>query len=263
MGVVERDQTAAEGTVSKALHVLDLVAEMKRPVRFNDVLDVSPYPKATLYRLLQTLTQQGMLSYHDTHQTYAPGIRLVRLAHDAWSQSSLAPLARPHIESLAEATGEAIHLTQIDNGQVIFVDKLRVTDRFETLAQVGMVAPAYCTGVGKAMLAFMAPARLDIALRQQSYFAFTPTTHTDRASLMAELETIRTDRFAYDREEHEVGIISLATPILSTQGRIIGAVSVATSTTRYDLAGLDQFKNVLLDTAEKVGRDATPWQFPG
>lgn len=263
MGIVDRDPQAAEGTVGKALRVLDLVAEMKRPVRFNDVLEVSPYPKATLYRLLQTLTQQGMLSYHEDHQTYAPGIRLVRLAHDAWSQSSLAPLARPHIEALAEATGEMIHLAQIDSGQVIFVDKLRATDRFETLAQVGMVAPAYCTGVGKAMLAFMAPARLDLALQQQSYFKYTPSTHDSVTSLQEELTEIRAEKLAYDREEHEVGIISVAAPILSAQGRIIGALSIATSTTRHNLAGLGQFISILSETADKIGRDATPWQFPG
>lgn len=59
--------------------MLDMVAEMMRPVRFNEVLASSPYPKATLYRLLQTLTNQGLLSYDEDMQTYAPGMRLVRL----------------------------------------------------------------------------------------------------------------------------------------------------------------------------------------
>ena len=123
MGSMETPPDAAGGTVGKALHVLDMVAEKMRPVRFNDLLDGSPYPKATLYRLLQTLTAQGMLSYDGERQTYAPGMRLVRLAHAAWRQSSLAPVARPFLDSLSREVGETIHLAQIDRGQVLYVDK--------------------------------------------------------------------------------------------------------------------------------------------
>ena len=143
------------GTRSKALEVLDMVASFEKPVRFAELLKDSPYPKATLYRILQVLTNQSMLYYDPDLGTYSLGARLVRLAHAAWKNASLAPIAKPEIQALAAATGETIHLAQIDNGQVLFVDKLKATGRTETLAQVGMVAPAYCTGVGKAMLAFM------------------------------------------------------------------------------------------------------------
>lgn len=263
MDMAENAPQAADGTVGKALLVLDMVAGMKRPVRFNELLAESPYPKATLYRLLQTLTRQGLLSYEDTQQTYAPGMRLVRLAHAAWRQSSLAPIGRPFMERLAEESGETLHLAQIESGQVLFVDKLRASDRFETLAQVGAVAPAYCTGVGKAMLAFMAPARLDLALQQQSYFQYTPATFASREALEADLEIIRKNRIAYDREEHEEGIISMAAPILSDHGRIIGAISIATSTSRHSLDSLSDYKSKLLETADMIGKEATPWQFPG
>ncbi len=252
----------SDGTVGKALEVLDAVASYGRPVRFSDVLADSPYPKATLYRFLQTLTNQKMLEYDDQTGTYSLGIRLMRLAHAAWRTASLAPIARPHIEALATQVGEAVHLAQLDDGQVLFVDKLRATDRFETLAQVGKVAPAYCTGVGKAMLAFVAPKRLQIALQQQSYFQYTKATHGSADSLNRELDQIRIDGVAFDREEHEQGINSIAAPILSHSGRVIGAISIASATNRFDADGLLQFKDALLETARNVGDEATSWQFP-
>lgn len=251
-----------DGTVGKALEVLDMVAEFGRPVRFSDLLENSAYPKATLYRFLQTLTNQMMLEYDKDTGTYSLGIRLMRLAHAAWKNASLAPIARPFVEKLATQVGETVHLAQLDNGQVLFVDKLRATDHFETLAQVGQVAPAYCTGVGKAMLAFIAPKRLQIALQQQSYFKYTAKTHTTAASLSDELETIRNDGIAFDREEHEQGINSIAAPVLSNSGRVIGAISIATSTNRFDTAALLQFRDVLLQTAKEMGEEATSWQFP-
>lgn len=253
---------SSDGTVGKALEILDSVAAYERPVRFSELLEASAYPKATLYRFLQTLTNQQMLTYDDHDGTYSLGIRLMRLAHAAWKNASLAPIARPYVEDLAAQVGESVHLAQIDNGQVLFIDKLKATERFETLAQVGQVAPAYCTGVGKAMLAFLAPKRLERALQQQAYFKYTPATHGSVESLLAELERVREEGIAFDREEHEQGIISIAAPILSTNGRIIGALSIATSTTRHDLEGLEAFRPALLETAEKIRTEAASWQFP-
>lgn len=252
----------SDGTVGKALEILDAVAAFDKPVRFSDLLADSPYPKATLYRFLQTLTNQQMLSYDEDNGTYSLGIRLMRLAHKAWENASLAPIARPFIEKLAVEVGETVHLAQLDNGQVLIVDKLRATDRFQTLAQVGQVAPAYCTGVGKAMMAFLAPKRLEIVLQQQSYFAYTGSTHTSVQSLRKELDMIRDTGLAFDREEHEVGINSIAAPILSSNGRIIGAISIATATNRFDVEALRQFQAPLLNTAKLIGAEATSWQFP-
>lgn len=256
-------QGKADGTVGKALEVLDSVAGFERPVKFSELLERSSYPKATLYRLLQTLTNQNLLSHDAETGTYSLGLRLIRLAHTAWEHASLAPIARPFVEQLAAEAGESVHLAQMDNGQVIFVEKLKATDRFETLAQVGKVAPAYCTGVGKAMLAFIAPKRLDIVLQQQSFYPYTTSTHQTAESLMRELPEIRRDGIAFDREEHEQGIVSIAAPIFISNGRVIGALSVATSTTRYSLDELTAFRSSLLSTAEKIGTQASSWHFPG
>jgi len=183
----------ADGTVGKALEVLDQVAAFGRPARFSELLQQSDFPKPTLYRLLQTLTNQGMLGYDASRQTYAPGVRLVKLAHAAWSQASLAPIARPHIDGLASRIDEAVHLAQIDNGQVLFIDKRQKTAQFATLAQAGQVAPAYCTGVGKVILAFLAPERQERALRQQAFMKYTAATHDSIESLTHELATIRSE----------------------------------------------------------------------
>jgi len=250
------------GTVGKAMEVLDQIAEFGRPVRFTELLASSRFPKATLFRLIQTLHNQRLLSYNDKTQAYAPGIRLVTLAHAAWAQSSLAPIARPFVDDLASHVGEAVHLAQFDSGQVLFVDKRKTTNLFDTLAQTGQIAPAYCTGVGKAILAFMPVQRRSQALEQQSFYPFTPATHAAVETLKAELADIRADGVAFDREEHERGIISIAAPILSRGERVVGALSIATSTSRHSLDGLEVFRPRLLDAASRIGAEAASWQFP-
>lgn len=252
----------SDGTVGKALGVLDHVASFGRPVRFSEVLAQSDLPKPTLYRFIQSLANQNMLSYDPDRQTYAPGLRLLRLAHSAWEQSSLAPIARPFLDALATEVGEAVHLAQIDNGQVLFIDKRKAQAGYDTLAQAGQIAPAYCTGVGKVILAFMGDARRTRAMQQQAFLTYTTATHSNAAALAAELDTIRADGVAFDREEHEAGIISIAAPILTAEDRVIGAVSIATTTSRHSVDDLDAFRTTLLNTATKIGHEARSWQSP-
>ena len=251
-----------DGTVGKALDVLDMVAAFGRPVRFSELLTEATYPKATLYRLIQTLVHQGMLAFDTDRQTYALGVRLVRLAHAAWATSSLAPIARPYLDELAAETGETIHLAQLDNGQVLYVDKRNAAKPVEMFAQAGKVGPAYCTGVGKAMLAFLPDEALQRAIDRQSFHRFTPHTLDTPETLRAELEAIRGRGYAFDREEHEPGIICCAVPILSRTGRVIGALSVTSTTARTSLSQLEAGADRIKDTAARIAAEAESWRFP-
>lgn len=252
---------AGDGTVGKALDVLDMVARAGRPVRFSDLLDGAPYPKATLYRFLQVLTSQGMLTHDPETGVYALGVRLVRLAHAAWAQSSLAPLARPFLDALSARLGETIHLAQLDQGQVLYVDKRNAARPVEMFSSAGKVGPAYCTGVGKAMLAHLPQAALEAALARQSFHAFTEHTLSPRA-LPAELAAIRDRGFAFDREEHEPGIICVAAPILTRGGRALGALSVTSTTARTTLEGLARLAPEIMATAAEIAAEAESWRFP-
>lgn len=251
-----------DGTVGKALDVLDLVAGAGRPVRFTELLATAAYPKATLYRLIQTLTHQGMLSYDADRQTYALGVRLVRLAHAAWATSSLAPIARPYLDELSAETGETIHLAQMDDGQVLYVDKRNAAKPVEMFAQAGKVGPAYCTGVGKAMLAFLPDEALERALQRQSFHSFTPHTLDTPERLKEELLAIRGRGHAFDREEHEPGIICCAVPILTRTGKVIGALSVTSTTARTSLEELEAGVGRIKDTAARIAAEAESWRFP-
>lgn len=254
---------SGDGTVGKAMDVLDQVAAFGRPVRFASLLSASPYPKATLYRFLQTLVRQRLLEYDPERQTYALGVRLVRLAHAAWSQSSLAPIARPHLDALSARLGLTVHLAQLDNGQVLYVDKRSAAQPVEMFSQAGKIGPAYCTGVGKAMLAFQPETERARLLTQQSYHRFTETTLTSPEALAAELSEIRARGHAYDREEHEPGIICVAVPILSDRGRVLGGMSVTGTTKALSLETLTGLVPDLHKTARAVAAEAEAWVFPG
>ena len=256
------DEGPGDGTVGKALDVLDMVAMAGRPVRFTELLGASNYPKATMYRFLQTLTNQGMLTYDPDRQVYSLGVRLVRLAHAAWAQSSLAPIARPWIDMLSGEVGETIHLAQMDQAQVLYVDKRHATRAVEMFSQAGKVGPAYCTGVGKAMLAFLPADVQDRAISRQAFHRFTPNTICTPIALLAELQVIRKRGYGFDNEEHEPGIICIALPILTQTGRVMGALSVTSTTSRSSLDALALLAPRIAETAQSIAKEAESWRFP-
>jgi IclR family transcriptional regulator, KDG regulon repressor len=253
---------SGDGTVGKALAVLDQVAVVGRPVRFTELLLGSEFPKATLFRLLQTLTHQNLLSHDPDTGTYSLGVRLVRLAHAAWNQSSLAPIARPFIDALSQEMGETVHLAQLDNAHVLYVDKRNAAVPIEMYAQAGKIGPAYCTGVGKAMLAFLPDEQLDRILPQMSFHRFTPGTLGSAADLRHELSLIRERGHAFDREEHEPGIICVAAPILSKRNRVLGALSLTSSTSRATLDDLERRAGTVRAVAGRIATEVESWRFP-
>ncbi len=260
--MADENEGAGAGTVAKALDVLDQVAAVGRPVRFSDLQAGSRFPKATLYRLVQTLTREGMLSFDANQMTYSPGARLMRLAHAAWAQFSLAPVARRFLDALSAEVGEAVHLAQLDQGQVLYIDKRHAVRPVAMFAETGRVGPAYCTGVGKAMLAHLPEAERIAAIGKQSFHRFTPATITDAAALEVELATVRARGWAIDREEHEPGIICVALPVLAEGGAVLGGLSITSTVQRNTIAALESRVPLLRETAALIAAEAKYRRFP-
>lgn len=238
--------------ISKAFFLLDIIAGSEGPARFAELQRTSGFPKATLHRLLRQLEQEGMVVHDARAQRYRLGLRLIRLAHGAWQDASLAQVGGPYIEELSSALGMTVHLACLESGQVLYLDKRNRTHGVEMFSRPGRIGPAYCTGVGKAMLASLPPERLCEALDRQAFYRHTPKTLTDRAALEAELAEIRERGYAFDNEEHEPSIICVAVPILSGEGALIGGLSVTTTTHAGSLEELEAMVPQLQKTAHRI-----------
>jgi len=250
------------GTVGKALGVLDIVASLGRPVRAAEIQAVSDLPKGTVYRFLQTLTEQNMLSYDPDRRVYSMGVRLVRLAQVAWRNFQIAPVSQPHLNTLARKIGLAVYLSKLDGGQCVSLERGMPDVRAGVFQDVDRVYPAYCTAVGKAMLASLSEQSLDMALRQQSFQQLTERTITDAETLRADLETVRARGYAIEDGEHVRGIIAVGVPILTRSGRLIGGLAVHAPDRRTDLEELKTQIPDLQDTAAAIAKDAADWSFP-
>ncbi len=260
-GTRERPEAADAGgdlssPISRALHLLDIVADAGGPVRFADVQKASPLPKATLSRLLRQLESEGMLVFEPQSQRYKMGLRLIRLAHAAWQSASMVDVARPVIDRLARRFGTTVHLATLDHAQVLYIDKRVPKPTIDMFSAPGRIGPAYCTGVGKAMLAFLPDAERRTAVAAQSFQRHTLRTITTPAALEAELAAIRARGWSTDDEEHEETVICVAVPILASDGKLLGAVSVTSTTHLTSLPELEAGLPEIRAAAAEIGRAA-------
>jgi len=177
-------------------------------------------PKSTVHRLANQLCAVGWLERNSGG--YRVGLRLLELGSVALQRTGLREAAFKHLHSLALRTGLVVHLGILDQGEVVYLDRVSTT-RVSLPTRVGGRQPAYCTALGKVMLAFEDPARQASALsgmRRRTEF-----TVIEPRAIQASLDSARQTGIAYDREEAYKGLGCVASPIRSGD-RVIGAISV-------------------------------------
>lgn len=177
-------------------------------------------PKSTVHRLASQLCAVGWLERNSGG--YRVGLHLLELGSVALQRTGLREVAYKHLHSLALRTGLVAHLGILDHGEVVYLDRVTTT-RVSLPTRVGGRQPAYCTAIGKAMLAFADPASQASALAGME--RRTEFTVIEPRAVQAGLDSARQAGVAYDHEEAYPGLGCVAAPIRSGE-RVIGAVSL-------------------------------------
>ncbi|MBJ7537950.1 IclR family transcriptional regulator [Marinomonas transparens] len=228
-------ETKTNGSsLSKALNMLNHVCTSPVPLRFAELVDLSELPKATAHRQLNTLLEHGLVRFDEHSQAYYPGYGLLTLAHRTWANLDIRDVAASPMRGLWAATQETIHLAVLDDGEVIYIDKLESPKSLRLYSAVGKKGPAYCTGVGKAILAFLPNEKQQAAIASQSFFRHTEHTLDSPEALQIELDTIKVSGISLDLEEHEMGIKCAAATIFNALNEPVAAISVTAPSFRVD-----------------------------
>ena len=112
------------------------------------------------------------------------------------------------------------------------------------------------------MMAFLEEPELSKVISKQAFFKYTDHTITSVKALRKELTIIKQEGISFDRQEHEEKIICISSPILTSNGKVIGGLSITSSIDIHSLKRLEKFKPELLETSELIGREAGAWSFP-
>lgn len=223
----------------KGLALLELVATNRTPLSLTELSEKLGLVKSNVHRLLQGLLELRYVR-RDDEGMYRPSMRLLGLATAVVVNFDLRKIANPVMERVLERTRETVHLSVLDDDEVVYVAKLDSPEPVRAYSEVGGRAPAYCVATGKAMLAFQEPAAiLAIAKRLKAY---SPKTITQSDKFLAELKAIRTDGYAINRGEWRESVRGVAAPIFDSSGQVVAAIGISgpaerIKSTKYALHG--------------------------
>lgn len=225
--------SGAEGLKSlrKAMRVLECFSLQESRLPLTDIARKVGLPLSTAHRILATLRDVGIVEQEGDRDLYRLGLKLLELGSMVLANMEVHREALPFVEELARETGETVHLGVFDGSQVVSIEKMDSPHGLASNVTIGKGAPAYCTGVGKALLAFQPENVVDHVCRL-GLTKFTPQTITHPEKLRKELTQVRAQGYAVDNAEHQPDVRCVAAPIRNHSGNVIASLSVSGPATR-------------------------------
>lgn len=222
MRSTERD--TGPSMISRVSEILRAYQHDERSMTVSELGRRAGIPKASVSRIISEMVEVGFLEREGNDIRL--GIRLFELGQQASRPTDLRKFALPHMTELMKATGQTVHLAVLEGTEVVYVQILRSRSTPPLPSRLGGRLPAYATGVGKALLAHSSPELIDEVCSGE-LTPLGPKTITDPVQLRRELDAIRVNHLAYEREESTVNVGCAAAPILNSMGKPIAALSVS------------------------------------
>jgi IclR family transcriptional regulator, KDG regulon repressor len=225
MGAVSGNRYTVSA-VAKALQLLSALSVRDRQASLAELAARTGIPRATAFRLLATLEAEGFVVKEGGE--YRPGFKCFIVGNVAAAGLDLRKEARAQLLALRDDTGETAQVAILESWQVVYLERVlsRQAVGYMT-SRAGAILPAYCTGLGKALLAYRPEHEVVAWASSQTFKALTPNTITSVDRLLEDLQTIRDRGYAIDEQEREVGVRCIAAPIRDHEGDVVAAVSVA------------------------------------
>lgn len=248
-------RSASRNTVKSVTRALTLLCALRGAsdgLSLSGLCAQTKLAKGTVHRLLATLIEHDFVEQQGHH--YHIGVNCFVVGNAFRSHMDLRPRALPFLLDLRNRTGEAVQMAVLEKLQVVYIERVQSTSPVASFtAQVGTVVPAYCTALGKVLLAFSPPETVDQYLHSVPLRPRTPTTITERQKFMSEITNIRQIGYAVDRGEHYLEVRCVAAPIFDHDSRVVAAVSMAGPAERLPaVLERSRFARAVVDVAARV-----------
>lgn len=239
-------------SLAKVARVLGVFSRTARALSLAEICQRTGYPRSTTHRLLSSMREAGFLDQDRNRDRYRLGLKLYELGNTVLANMDLHREARPYVEALGRLTGQVVHLAVFDGRHAVVIGKSE-SQMDATTGAFLESAPAHCTSVGKAILAFQPDAVLDTFLAA-GLARFTDTTITDPALLRQELAVTRNRGYSIDQAEHQPGLNCVGAPIRDLSGRVFAAVSVSGPDWKTPLSEVGRVAKIVIHHAEAISR---------
>jgi IclR family KDG regulon transcriptional repressor len=206
---------------------------------------------ATAFRLLKVLEHSGYAEQLPGSKQYRLTLKLFEIGCHVASRVTIRDLAAVEMERLARQTALAVNLGVLAGSDLLYLEKIQTDDILVLNLPPGMRAPAHCTAMGKAILAFVADDPRDV-VGDGPYVQATEHSISSYEQLERELAEVRRVGYAVDRQELSVGIWCVAAPIINSRDDVLGAISVSALRASFEQSELAELGLYVLATARRI-----------
>ena len=238
-------------SVYKALKIIDLISREKI-LTVPEITKKLNLPKSTVYEIIMTLLNSGILEKRHNANAYHLGAKLVEYGVRAQENLEVRRIARPFLRELNEKLDETVHLTILDDDEVLYVECFESSKSLRIYSVIGVRAPLYCTAVGKAILAMKGENAVDKIIAKSGLKKYTENTITDKVSLLNELKVTAERGYAIDNIEHEEGVRCVGAPVFDFSGNVNASISISGPTQRITLERVSEMGEMTKEAALKI-----------
>lgn len=233
MTVKERDMM---GGLAKGLKVIEAFSAERPRLSIAEAADIAGLDRATTRRCLLTLSELGYAAYDGKFFTVTP--RILRLGTGCLATMPLPRIVQPTLDRLSEEIGQSTSVSILDEWEIVYVARAAQQRVMSIALMPGSRLPAYCTSMGRVLLAARAEEEARALLEASPRVARTERTVTEMSALMAALEDVRRLGFASIDQEVETGLRSIAVPLRTSRGKTIAALNVGLAATAEPMAAI-------------------------
>jgi len=249
---VEARSRGGVQSIGRAFAILEEVARNRDGIGLADLSKKVGLHNSTTFHLVKTMVSLGYIRQIKESKRYRIGRPLFALAASALDEMEMVSMATPVLDDLSRATGESSHFATRMSDAVVVMARTPGPGAFQLTDRVGVVRPAYCTALGKVILAALRPDQLDRYLERVELKALTPKTITNAQRLRRELQDVSRTGIAIDDGEFDNEMRCAAMPVHDFSGQVVGAIGISGPVWRLSIQTLQTKARNLTDAASRL-----------
>ena len=217
-------------SLARGLAVVQAFSDSRKPQTIAQISQKTGIPRAAVRRCLFTLQQLGYVDAELNNFSLRP--KVLTLGYSYLSSTPLTVSSQPYLNAISRDLGESCSIAVLDDSEVLYVARSAASRVMSVALNTGSRLPAYCTSLGRVMLAHLPPAELDAYFAKVKLKPMTDKTETNQKRLRELLVQVRQDGYAINDEELELGLRSIAVPVRGASGQVLAALNVGAQASR-------------------------------
>ncbi|MEL7563710.1 MAG: IclR family transcriptional regulator [Dehalobacterium sp.] len=240
--------------LQQAVDVLDCFTGENSSLSLADLNTMLEIPKSTIHRIVISLLDAGALNYDQKAQQYSLGVKVLKWGGNFLNRLKIQDVVHSYLESFRDQTGETATLTILVGTRRMYLDQVESNSEMRMSVELGKLLPLHAGANGKAILAFAGQELFDKATSEHCLQSLTATTITNKDDLRNELRKVREEGFAVSCGERVFGSVSVAAPLFSISGELVGTIGLSGPANRFTFEKAREWGPLISRTAKEISR---------